>query len=510
MKHNDELKRRARPEGSNTSLHRRSRSKHDEEASSPANSKGKSVTEYTGQSVPGNGSLMQNLKKELDEVKNATKGKTAMNLDGMLKRTDSPFTPSVLECPLPPKFRLPQLEFYDGTKDPLDHIGAFKTILNLQQTPDEVICKLFPATLRGAARVWFSKFPASSIENFEQLSDSFVRHFIGGQRHKRPTSYLLTVRQQEGESLMDYVKRFNKAVLEIDEADDQVIITTFQAGLNNPNLIFSLGKTPSTSMIDQLFKAQKYMNGEDALTAKGLMGKRKKDETSESHGNKRDHKDPYSDTKAGKSGPDAPRKRMNFTPLVMPTDKILMQIKDDPGLKWPKPLSTSSKKRVPKKYCHFHKDHGHYTDECRDLKEQIEELIQRGKLQKFVKRDYQPQFKTEDKNHDDPKGDKRDHPKQVVGEIRTIAGGPVLGGSYRSLKKTYYRQVNSVHMKHPSQKYRRSRDDDITFSERDASGIKQPHDDPLVITLEVEGFATRRVLVDNGSSKDIMYMTAYQ
>ena len=35
-------------------------------------------------------------------------------------------------------------------------------------------------------------------------------------------------------------------------------------------------------------------------------------------------------------------------------------------------------------------------------------------------------------------------------------------------------------------------------------------DDPLVITLGIEGFATRRVLVDNGSSADIMYMTTYQ
>ena len=142
----------------------------------------------------GNNRIMKSLRKELDKVKNAMKGKTAMNLNGMLKRTDSPFTASVLECPLPPKFRLPQLEFYDGTKDPLDHIGAFKTILNLQQTLDEVICRSFPATLRGAARVWFSKLPASLIANFEQLSDSFVWHFIGGQRHKRPTSYLLTIR----------------------------------------------------------------------------------------------------------------------------------------------------------------------------------------------------------------------------------------------------------------------------------------------------------------------------
>lgn len=81
------------------------------------------------------------------------KGKTTMNLDGMLKRTKSPFTTSVLVCPLPLKFRLLQWEFYDGTKEPFNHIEAFKTILSLQQTPNKVICRSFPATLRGVARV---------------------------------------------------------------------------------------------------------------------------------------------------------------------------------------------------------------------------------------------------------------------------------------------------------------------------------------------------------------------
>ena len=75
--------------------------------------------------------MMKNMRKELNEVKSVMKGKTVINLDGMIKRTDSPFTTNVLECPLPPKFRLLQLEVYDGTKDPLDHIGAFETILNL-------------------------------------------------------------------------------------------------------------------------------------------------------------------------------------------------------------------------------------------------------------------------------------------------------------------------------------------------------------------------------------------
>ena len=48
------------------------------------------------------------------------------------------------------------------------------------------------------------------------------------------------------------------------------------------------------------------------------------------------------------------------------------------------------------------------------------------------------------------------------------------------------------------------------FSEEDARGIRQPHDDPLVIMIMIEGFNTRRVLVDNGSSADIIYLPAFQ
>ena len=55
----------------------------------------------------GNIQMMKNMRKELDEVKNAIKGMTGINLDGNIKRIDSPFTASILECPLPPKFRLP-------------------------------------------------------------------------------------------------------------------------------------------------------------------------------------------------------------------------------------------------------------------------------------------------------------------------------------------------------------------------------------------------------------------
>ncbi|XP_075674948.1 uncharacterized protein LOC142644160 [Castanea sativa] len=49
------------------------------------------------------------------------------------------------------------------------------------------------------------------------------------------------------------------------------------------------------------------------------------------------------------------------------------------------------------------------------------------------------------------------------------------------------------------------------FSEEDARRVKQPHDDhPLVIMLTIGGFNTRGILVDNGSSADIIYFSAFQ
>ena len=106
---------------------------------------------------------------------------------------NSPFTNEVLNHPLPPKFCLPQLESYDGSKDPLDHIESFKTLMLLHMTPDKVICRAFPTTLKGAARVWFSKIPLGTIADFEQLNKDFVRHFIGGQKHRKPTGHLLNI-----------------------------------------------------------------------------------------------------------------------------------------------------------------------------------------------------------------------------------------------------------------------------------------------------------------------------
>ena len=111
--------------------------------------------------------LLREMRKEMDELRSTIKEKTNRSLDLMVTKTDSPFTMAILECPVPSKFRLPQLEPFDRLKDPLDHLNTFKTTLGLQQPPDDILRRSFPTILKGAAREWFTKLPTSSIDNFE-------------------------------------------------------------------------------------------------------------------------------------------------------------------------------------------------------------------------------------------------------------------------------------------------------------------------------------------------------
>ena len=63
------------------------------------------------------------------------------------------------------------------------------------------------------------------------------------------------------------MKRFTREILEENEADDTVQLTTFKAGLKSREFVASLVKNPPKTMAEMLLKTQKCMNAEDALTA---------------------------------------------------------------------------------------------------------------------------------------------------------------------------------------------------------------------------------------------------
>jgi hypothetical protein len=170
----------------------------------------------------------------MGDMKNSLRAKAARNLDNLVHRADSPFILSIADFPLPSRFKVPLLENFDGTKDPFDYLEAFKTIMQLQAVPEEVMCQAFPLGLRGSARVWFNKLESESIGSFVQLSRAFIDHFIGSQRRERPPTYLLSVKQMEEESLRAFVHRFNEEAMKIDRPKEDVTVTAFMARRGQP------------------------------------------------------------------------------------------------------------------------------------------------------------------------------------------------------------------------------------------------------------------------------------
>ena len=204
----------------------------------------------------------------MDFIMNAFKGRVSSDLDDFIYKIDSPFTEPVTSFPLPPKFRMPQVESYDGSKDPLDHLESFKTLMHLQGVADKIMCRAFPTMLKGLARVWFSRLTPNSISTFKKLSAQFASHFIGGHRYKKSTTCLMNIRQREDKTLRSYITHLNKKALSIDEVDDKILVAAFTNGLRKGKFLFSLYKNDLKTMLDMLYRATKYMNVKDALLAR--------------------------------------------------------------------------------------------------------------------------------------------------------------------------------------------------------------------------------------------------
>ena len=67
-----------------------------------------------------------------------------------------------------------------------------------------------------------------------------------------------------------------------------------------------------------------------------------------------------------------------YTPLTALMSQVLREVQHERFLRWPSQMKSDPARRDDIKYCEFHKDHGHQTDDCIQLKKEIEYLIRRG------------------------------------------------------------------------------------------------------------------------------------
>ncbi|XP_057484584.1 uncharacterized protein LOC130770949 [Actinidia eriantha] len=216
----------------------------------------------------------------------------------------------------------------------MDHLDSYKNLMKFQGYSDEVICKAFSATLKELARV-----------------------------RKKNGSHFFIVHQKDGESLKGYVKWLNQAVLEVEGASDKVVVMAM-IGVD----------------LKELAEAKHRRQGRE-------VHKRKEHESRRAaYRDKVKNRDRDVRRKTNDQRPRTPPHLPNLVlpPLNTPIAQVLIEIKHEEFIKWSKKIKTDPCKRNKNKYCEFYRDHGHNTEDCFQLKEQIADLIKRGYLSKYV------------------------------------------------------------------------------------------------------------------------------
>lgn len=160
----------------------------------------------------------------------------------MMAESEPPFTQEIMRARYPSGFRLPSIEPYNGQMDLMEHVELYCSFMEVQGMSSAILCHAFPFTLSGAARRWFRRLRPNSISSFNELIREFTMHFRSARQREKLVTYLLTVKQHDGELLRKYIQRYNVETTQVDGYNDGVALSRLMEGLQNGRLWWSVAK----------------------------------------------------------------------------------------------------------------------------------------------------------------------------------------------------------------------------------------------------------------------------
>ncbi|GJV30910.1 reverse transcriptase domain-containing protein [Tanacetum coccineum] len=324
-----------------------------------------------------------------------------------------------------PRTRMPShVKTYDGSGDPEDHLKLFQSAAKTEGWAMPTWCHMFNSTLTGNARVWFDKLPKELIDSYEDLRTAFRENYLQQTKHiKDRWRYITSSKEMENLRRTSWKDIRQKS---------WTMTTSF---LQGEVAALSHGRKKASS-------SWKPSEGGDKPTfKKGFKNKQRPD-----------------------------RKPDRFS-LLTKTPKEIFALEKG-KFKAPPPMVTPVEKRDPSKYCEFHSDTGHNTNECMQLRKQIDEMIKAGKLSQFIK---------ELKQNDKPKAPKK-------GEA---------SGKDKPLTILMIQPWERVAKPRITQSF--SPETAMSFpplSEEDGT------ESPMIIEVEMGGHFVHRVYIDGGASSE--------
>ncbi|GMN19954.1 hypothetical protein TIFTF001_047019 [Ficus carica] len=309
---------------------------------------------------------------------------------------ETPLTKRITNT-ITPKFSNISFPRFDGMSDPHDHLLQYKHVVQSTNIPtgmlDDMMCKLFAQSLKGAALRWFCNLPAESIDSFDELSFEFMRSYSVHIQSGKTTKDLWGVIQGPHESLRAYIKRFSKAISEISGLDDGTAREALKKGLRHRSLFKNeiCARYPPTIQ-DALHRAKGFIELEEEnerverdLTRTQEELSKARDKREKSFRRERPRQQRPTE-KRGERSSRRDRKRPFSPPkyaLGISPSELIAHLKRQDFVTWPKKLPENPA-RDTSKYCEFHKDHGHNTVDCRALRAEVAELLKKGHLREFL------------------------------------------------------------------------------------------------------------------------------
>nr|GEV43915.1 reverse transcriptase domain-containing protein [Tanacetum cinerariifolium] len=186
--------------------------------------------------------------------------------------------------------------------------------------------EVIPATgnTGGAARVWFDELPPESIDSYKVLKAAFLAYFMQQKKYVKDPVEIHNIKQKDGETIEDFMKRFKVETGRMKGSPECMRISGFMHEVNNPELTKRLNEHVPKTMKEMMITTTAFIRGEVAAASK-------------------------------KKGHAEGRGSNRFTPLTRTSKEILAA------------------------------EAGRSTDECMQLKKQIEELVRAGKLSHLIK-----------------------------------------------------------------------------------------------------------------------------
>nr|GEV52552.1 reverse transcriptase domain-containing protein [Tanacetum cinerariifolium] len=260
---------------------------------------------------------------------------------------ENPFTPRIRNFESSRRTRIPNnVKTYDGTGDPEDPVKNLQAATQVERWAMPTWCHMFNSTLRGAATVWFDELPPKRIDGYKDLKATFMAYFMQQKKYVKDPVEIHNIKQRDGETIEDFIERFKTETERMKGAPECMRISGFMHGMNNPELTKRLNEHVHKTMKEMMITNTAFIRGEV------VAGSKKKGHVSwKAHDQSKRH---TSDKRSDFQGHSKEGRGSNrFTPPYKNAERNLGGRSN--------------------------------TDECMQLKKQIEELVRAEKLSHLIK-----------------------------------------------------------------------------------------------------------------------------